>query len=83
MRTIQVLDGNDTIESGDWVRPLELTGDHSTENVYSGLPENNSKWCSVDIYCPFWVGKSTANFDKALRLSHEFIRGEISESHKI
>jgi hypothetical protein len=91
MRNIQILENNDVIKSGDWVRPLALqySGQSDTlltTNTYSGRRMNRLGWITVDEYMPFFVGKTLRDFYKKKGYypseQLEIVRGDIPEHHK-
>ena len=88
MRNIKMLDKFDTLQKGDWCRPLymcTMSGGHSDyysfKSVYGGTPENNSKWCRVELIMPFWIGGTINKFEEATDREYEFIRGDLAYSH--
>ena len=96
MITVQLLEGPDEIQASDWVRQLSLifTGQSdylATENTYSGRAMNRLGWMRAGYVCPAWIGKTVADFNKAMNPKHrhavetsayEFIRGEIPAQHR-
>ena len=91
MRKIGILGKDDIIMKGDWCRPLYLctmSGGHSDfysfKSMYSGAPENNTKWCRVERVMPFWIGGTVKKFEKATReyMIYEYARGDIPQEHR-
>jgi len=83
--TVQVLEKDDIIQSGDWCRPLYITSmsggmsdDYSFESY--GRPINNAKWCTVDVSYPFWIGKCVNEMPERIR-DYEFVRGNVPAEH--
>lgn len=88
MKTINILEENDTIDPEDWCRPLilismsgGLSDSYAFTNCYSGLPENNVKWVKVrKVFGECWFGKKVKEVLENLPL-YEFVRGDIPKSH--
>lgn len=92
MRTIQFLEDSDTLKPDDWCRPLELStmsggrsDDMSFRNQYSGTPENHAKWVQVKhVIGKIWHGRTVADFNAPSHATrHEFVRGDIPETHRL
>lgn len=90
MKTINILEKNDVIQKGDWCRPLYLctmsggmSDDYSFKSMYSGAPENNTKWCRVERIMPFWIGDTIQKFEDATEQwqIYEYVRGDLPEEH--
>ena len=90
MITISILEKNDVIQKGDWCRPLHLCsmcgghGDgYSFKSMYSGAPENNTKWVRVERVMPFWIGETIAEYEKRTDeyMINEYARGDLPEEH--
>lgn len=89
MRTVQILEDDDTVFATDWCRPLQIismSGGHSDyysfECCYSGRPENNAKWCRVhQVLGDVWFGKSVKEITHAI-MPYEFMRGNIPKDHQ-
>lgn len=87
MITVRILEQSDRVKPCDWCRPLHLesmSGGHSDsysfESMYSGLPENNTKWVRVDaIMGRCWFGKRVDE----LPGRYEFVRGNIPIAHQL
>ena len=92
MITVQILEDSDKIQPDDWLRPLRLTtmsggmsDYYSFETCYTGLPENNVRWCRVEqILGDIWYGKSVGEFSQYFEKHgrYEFIRGSIPKEHQ-
>ena len=92
MITVQILEDTDTIQPTDWCRPLRLTtmsggmsDYYSFESCYSGLPENNVRWCRFEqVFGDVWYGKTVGEFTKKFEKygGYEFIRGSIPKEHQ-
>lgn len=85
-----MLDKFDTIQKGDWCRPLYLctmsgghSDDYSFNSCYGGTPENNTKWCRVERIMPFWIGDTINKFEEATSSYqvYEIIRGDLPFEH--
>jgi hypothetical protein len=89
MISIQLLEENDQVLPSDWCRPLQIVsmnGGHSDyysfESCYSGLPENNAKWCRVDqVFGQHLFYNSVKEFNEC-NLTYEFVRGPIPFLHQ-
>ena len=89
MKTIQILEDDDIVVPSDWCRPLQIismSGGHSDyysfESCYTGLPENNVKWCRVEqIFGSCWFGKPVKEINIS-GLLYEFARGDIPWKHQ-
>jgi len=90
MITINILEKTDVLKKGDWCRPLNLCtmsggmGDgYSFKSMYSGAPENNTKWCRVERILPFWIGGTIKKFEDATReyMIYEYARGDVPADH--
>lgn len=89
MRTVYILEDDDIVLSDDWMRPLDFDGSPNTRSVYSGTPENNTKWIMVCEYFGDWVvGKTVKKIHKKMNRhdagplhEYEFIRGFIPHKH--
>ena len=89
MKTVQILEPDDTVDPEDWCRPLVLismSGGHSDgysfKNAYSGTPENNVKWVKVkDQFGPIWFGKMTRVINYEIGMRYEFVRGDLPSTH--
>ena len=92
MISIHILEEDDTIDMMDWVRPLDFDGDANTFSIYSGKPDNNTKWVRVHEYFGPWVfgikiSKLYKQIDKTARhaqnrgLRYEFARGMMPSEH--
>lgn len=90
MIPIQILEDGDKVKETDWCRPLYLMtmsggmSDHySFKSMYSGTPENNTKWCRVGLILPFWVGSKVKKIKKKLGEFNEweFVRGDVPKDH--
>lgn len=95
MRTIQILEPDDTITADCFVRQLGLIFDGqsdylSTKTTYSGSPLNRLGWIRASEYCPAWVGKTAGEFNKVMNKAHrrasekcgyEFVIGNLPRSH--
>lgn len=94
-RSVLLLEDEDVIEAGDYVRQLSLiyTGqsDHlATTTTYGGFPINHLEWIEAHRAYPAWVGKTVGEIRKQVLdmwkphqevSDYEFIRGPIPESH--
>lgn len=93
MKTVQILEANDTVEPEDWCRPLSIVsmnGGHSDyysfKSCYTGSPENNVKWVKVKyILGKPWHRKTVGEIDKGLGkfVTYEYVRGDIPPSSKL
>ena len=91
MRQVLILEDNDTVEPTDWCRPLTLTtmsGGHSValsfENMFSGTPQNNTKWVQVqDVFGPNWFYKTAQELNNYGGSAHEFVRGDVPAAHQL
>lgn len=89
MKTVQLLEANDTIEATDWCRPLQLmsmsggfSDSYAFESCYTGHPENNAKWLQVlQIFGEGWVGKTVKDINNE-GIPYEILRGDIPETSK-
>lgn len=95
MRTIQLLEPDDTITADCFVRQLSLVFDGqsdylSTKSTYGGSPLNRLGWIPAREFCPAWVGKTVGEFLKAMNPDHrhasekcgyEFVVGDLPRSH--
>lgn len=86
MKTVGILEPSDRIEAGDLVRQLALSyegqSDYlATNATYGGGRINRLGWIAVGEFCPAWIGKTVGEFNRALRASHEFVRGPVPKAH--
>lgn len=93
MKTIYLLDLNDTFDMEDWCRPLYLTTDFTqsdeihTTSLYSGSPQNNLKWTKVkNVFGDIWQGRQIGEyFEKHPMcpglITYEFAKGDIPKDH--
>lgn len=88
MKTIRILEGEDTITALDWCRPLSIAPlgyDDCVVFESMGRPINNAKWVQVRyVLGPCWWGKTveyiTENMDYQ---RYEFVAGDIPDLHKL
>lgn len=89
MISILMLEDGDTLQNGDWCRPMHFTtmsGGYSDYYTFEelGRPVNNAKWVECErIIGDMWFGKTIGEVKKALGFDHEFVRGDIPESHVV
>lgn len=95
MITVQILENEDVIKKGDFVRQLQLhyegQSDYlATVSTYGGRRINRLGWIPVTEYCPAWIGKTVeelslattkGNADLKRYAIYEFIRGEVPKRH--
>jgi len=95
VKTIQLLEPDDTITADCFVRQLSLVFDGQsdylpTKSTYSGFPLNRLGWIPASEYCPAWIGKTVGEFNKAMNKPHrhasekcgyEFVVGDLPRSH--
>lgn len=88
MKTINILEKNDVLQKGDWCRPLYLctmSGGMGDSYAFSsfGTPENNTKWCRVELIMPHWIGGTIKKFEKATEeyMIYEYVRGDLPTEH--
>ncbi len=93
---VKLLEDDDVIQSGDWGRQLSLTftgqSDYlATISTYGGSRINRLRWMLAKEICPAWIGKTVAEFNKAMNPDYrhavensmyEFVRGEIPRRHQ-
>jgi len=91
MKTIQILEDDDTIRMDDWCRPLELrpmspqSDFYSFESAYGGTPENNVQWVRVyKIFGQCWYNKTIKEiYKEGTMRPYEFARGDIPAAHRL
>ena len=93
MIQVNILEQADIIKETDFVRQLVISenedGVVEHNSMYSGLPTNRSRWLTANVVCPAFIGKTVGVFNEVmarfyrLEVSHEFIRGNIPESHVV
>ncbi len=92
MKTIQYLEAEDTIQPGDFLRPLDLIyegqSDYlATSNTYSGKPMNHTRWLQVErAGIDHWIGNTVGEFNGMSEslgrhdtecTRYEFVRGDL------
>jgi hypothetical protein len=88
MRTIEMLDLDDTLQEDDWVRPIvflpfSTQGEIAVNSTscYSGRPINHPKWIRARrIFGECWFGKKIRKVDS--KQEYEFIRGDVPSAHQ-
>lgn len=93
MIQVNILEQADIIKETDFVRQLVIfeneDGVVERNSLYTGLPMNRSRWLTANVVCPAFIGKTVEDFNEAMvrfyqsKISHEFIRGNIPESHVV
>jgi hypothetical protein len=93
MKTIKILELDDTFDMEDWCRPLYRSADFSnssdtwlSKSTYSGTPCDHLKWAKVkQVFGNCWQGKTLREYFEGSPLdrlvTYEFIRGEIPDEH--
>jgi len=88
MISIKLLEEDDTIQKGQWCRPLVFMpacggGDeYQATATYSGGPINNFKWVPVErVIGDCWFGKRLGDLNDKLDHPFEVAVGDIPESH--
>lgn len=88
MKSVHILEDNDEVQVGDYIRPLFIESmavesfDHySVENPYAGSQQGNVKWLRVDqALSSRLLGHSVRVINKEIG-PHEFLRGTPPSSH--
>lgn len=88
MKSVHILEDNDEVQVGDYIRPLfldsvslESTDHYSVENPYAGALQGHVKWLRVDqALSSRLLGHSVRVINKEIG-PHEFLRGTPPSSH--
>ena len=90
MKTVHFLEDDDIIHPDDWCRPLTKSSDYESHsdqwnetNTYGGSPLDHLKWCPVWLCLgKIWWGSEYGKLTINNKFPHEYIRGDIPNSHK-
>lgn len=97
MINVSLLEADDVIQKGDFVRYLDIeyvgqSDTVMTSSTYGGTPINFFRWLPVEEFCPFFVGKKLKKFTERMAsfekqhqpvAQYEFVRGDIPDTHKL